>query len=202
MTLPWLTTTTRLDRVKSAGRPGVTGVSTYHNKKDLKMDDIVKKLKELGAEETDFVTLKYSDGADVWHINESYVLETARDVATAAKLGALLASKIPVYDTTGTPSRGSDVLSEMRYSGVLDEYDHEGWFAQYLTEQLVDTIYDQEYSLDYTTERYDYKRGFCNISTEVRVSVADLYRLGPKADSVVAGFEVSVGVASGTLTLG
>jgi len=159
------------------------------------MREIIKKLKELGVEETEFITLNYTEGADVWHINESHVQETVAETDTASMLAGLLAAGVPVY------SHGSGVLEEMRFDGALDDYDHEGWFQEYLVEVLTTTIYDGQYGLEYSTEQFDYKRGFCNISTEVQVQVADVYILGASADSFVAGFDVAVDTKAGTLTL-
>ena len=159
------------------------------------MGNIVKKLKELGVEETDFVTLSYTAGADVWHINEGHVQETVAETDTASMLAGLLASRVPVYNY------GSAILQEMRFNGALDDYDREEWFQEYLTDVLTSTIYDGEYGLDYSTEQYDYKRGFCSISTEVQVQVSDVYALDSTADTVVAGFDVTVETKDGTLTL-
>ena len=159
------------------------------------MGDIITKLKELKVEETDFITLNYTEGTDVWHINESHVEETVAETNTAAMLAGLLAGKVPVYN------HGSAILEEMRFNGALDDYDREEWFEEYLTEVLTNTIYDGEYGLEYSTEQYDYKRGFCNISTEVQVQVSDLYSLASGADNFVAGFEVVVETAAGNLTL-
>jgi len=114
---------------------------------------------------------------------------------TAAMLAGLLAAGVPVYNY------GSAILEEMRFNGALDDYDREGWFEEYLTEVLATTIYDGEYGLDYSTEQYDYKRGFCNISTEVQVQVADVYALGDTADSFVSGFDVTVATKAGQLKL-
>ena len=102
---------------------------------------------------------------------------------------------MPVYNY------GSAILEEMRFNGALDDYDHEGWFEEYLAEVLTTTIYDGEYGLDYSTEQYDYKRGFCNIATEVQVQVSDVYALGSDANSFVAGFDVLVETKAGKLTL-
>jgi hypothetical protein len=72
------------------------------------------------------------------------------------------------------------------------------------------TIYDGEYSIEYSTEQYDYKRGRCEISTEVRVRAGDLYAADAAtagrlqffdASSFVRGFNVSVKTENGTLTL-
>ena len=167
------------------------------------MSGIVEKLRLLNVGSDDFVTLNYSDGTDVWHINESHIEETVAETETAAMLGGLLASGLPVSSTYGE----TDILAEMRDNGELEDYDREDWFAQYLTEVLTRTIYDGEYSLDYSTEQYDYKRGFCTITAEVRLRAGDLYKLETDlstfvtADSVVSGFEVTVTTSQGTLKL-
>jgi len=170
------------------------------------MGTILERLEELGVEQDDFIALRYTDGADVWHINESHVEETVAETATAEVLAKLLASRIPVY---GMHSDTYNILSEMRDQGLLDEYDREGWFAEYLKEKLQETIYDEEYSLEHETKQYDYKRGWCSISTAVRLRVGDLYEISERfeayenvtADTVVSYFDVSVETDAGTLTL-
>ena len=159
------------------------------------MSDIINTLKKLNAEETDFITLSYGDGTEVWHINESHVEETAEETSTASMLAGILTSQVPVY------SYGSSILDEMRFNGVLDNYERDGWFEAYLTEVLVNTIYDGDYGLEYSTDHYDYKRGFCNITTQVQVQVGDLYTLHDRADNFVAGFDVMVETSAGKLTL-
>ena len=167
------------------------------------MGNITNTLRELNVADDAYVTLSYTEGADVWHINDSHVADAVGETNTAALLAGLLASGVTVSDTY---SEG-DLLAEMRGNGLLDDYEREGGFEDYLTEQLVSTIYDGEYSLEYTTEQYDYKRGRCDISTTVRVRAGDLYQIDDDAssfvtaDSVVRGFDVSVQTPAGTLTL-
>ena len=171
------------------------------------MSDIVNKLRELDVSDDDYVTLAYAEGADVWHINESHVEETVAETNTAAMVAGVLASGVPAYSEWGSPANSTDIVSQMRFDGALDDYDREGWFEDYLTEVLATTIYDNEYCLEYSTEQYDYKRGRCDISATVRVRAGDLYNLEEDqdtlttADSVVSGFAVSVKTSAGTLTL-
>jgi len=161
------------------------------------MSDIIKRLGELSVTEDAFVTLSYSEGVDVWHINESHVEESVAETNTAAMLARLLVSGLAVSDTYGD----GDILAEMRDSGALDDYDRGDFsFEEYLTEVLVNTIYDGEYAIAYSTTQYDYKRGRCDISTTVRLRIADL-ATHAAADSVVRGFDVSVVTDAGTLTL-
>jgi len=174
------------------------------------MSDLVTRLRELHVDADDCLTLSYSEGCDVWHINESHVEESVAETNTAARLAGLLSSGVAVYSTYGEVSAGCDILNEMRQNGALEDYDYEGWFEEYLFEKLQETIYDGEYSLEYSTTQYDYKRGRCDISTQVRVRAGDLYDLadfqtesavGITPETFVAGFEVSVRTSAGTLTL-
>ena len=171
------------------------------------MGNTVNTLRELNVNENDYITLSYSEGADVWHINESHVEETVGETETAGMLAGLLASGVPVYSNWGDPEKSADILSEMRANDALDDYDREGWFTDYLTEVLATTIYENEYSLEYSTQQYDYKRGLCEISTTVRMRAGDLYNLENnsvstvRVDSIVSGFEASVETTKGTLTL-
>jgi hypothetical protein len=161
------------------------------------MSDIIKRLGELNVAKDAFVTLNYTEGADVWHINENHVEESVAETSTAAMLAGLLTSGLAVSDTYGD----GDILAEMRGNGALDDYDRGDFaFEDYLTQVLVDTIYEGEYALAYSTTQYDYKRGRCDISTAVRVRVADLATY-VNADSLVSGFDVSVQTDAGTLTL-
>jgi len=166
------------------------------------MSNIVNTLKELNVGNDALLSLSYTEGADVWHINESHVEETVAETETASMLGGILASGVPVFGNWGEVSDGGDILNEMRANGALDDYERgEEYFEEYITEKLQETIYDNEYSLEYSTEQYDYKRGRCDISVNVRVRAADVVALATGADSFVSGFEVSVKTPAGTLTL-
>jgi hypothetical protein len=172
------------------------------------MSNFVNTLRELEVQDNDYVTLNYTEGADVWHINESHVEETVAETETAGMLAGLLASGVPVYSNWGEPAAGGDILNEMRANDALDDYDRgDECFDEYLTEVLATTIYENEYSLEYSTQQYDYKRGRCEISAAVRVRAGDLYNLASDTtsfvtvDSIVSGFEASVETGKGTLTL-
>jgi len=175
------------------------------------MGDFVNKLRELGVEDDGVVTMSYSEGCDVWHINESYVEESVGETATVGLLAGLLVSPVPVYSTYSQVSEGNDILNDMRGNDLLDDYERgEEYFEEYIAEKLAETVYDQEYSIEYSTTQYDYKRGRCDISTEVKVRAGDLYAADASkegrysyfsVDNFVRGFNVSVETKNGTLTL-
>mgnify|MGYP003632396402 FL=1 len=171
------------------------------------MSDIVNKLRELNVSDENYVTLSYTEGAEVWHINDSHVEEAVNETGTVAMLAGLLASGVAVASMYGD----GDLLGEMRDNGLLEDYERgEEYFQEHITEKLQETIYDGEYSLEHSTEQYDHKRGRCDISTTVRVKAGDLYAADTAtvgrfqffdASSFVSGFDVSVQTPAGTLTL-
>ena len=171
------------------------------------MGDFINKLRELNVGDEDFVTLNYTEGADVWHINESHVEDAVGETSTASLLAGLLTSGVAV---TGMYGDG-DILDEMRSNGLLEDYERgEENFQEYVADKLRETIYDGDYALAYSTEQYDFKRGRCDISTNVRVRAGDLMAADASslgrytffsADSFVSGFDVSVKTPAGTLTL-
>ena len=121
------------------------------------MSDIVNTLRELNVSAEDVVTLRYSDGAEVWHINEGHVQESVAETNTANMLAGLLASPVPVYSVYGTVAEGNDILSDMRANDVLDDYDRGDFaFEEYIEEKLAETIYEGEYALDYSTTPVSY----------------------------------------------
>ena len=93
-----------------------------------------------------------------------------------------------------------DILDEMRTEGLLDDYDREDWFEEYLTGVLQTHAYEYDL-MTISTERHDHKRGTCEVATNVKVMASDLYKLEEKAASFVAGFEVVVQTENGLLTL-
>ena len=93
-----------------------------------------------------------------------------------------------------------DILETMRSEGLLDNYDREDWFEEYLAETIREEAYQYDL-LTISTERHDHKRGTCEVASNVKVRAGELYELGANADSFVAGFDVVVQTAAGTLTL-
>jgi len=160
------------------------------------MGDIVKTLQEMSIDAEDFVYLNYQDQASVWHISDDYVQNALGETDTASMLANVLATQgVTVYSRYE-----EDILEYMRDEGMLDDYDREGWFEDYLCEKIVEEAYNYDL-LTISTERHDHKRGTCEIAANVKVRAGDLYQMGSGADGFVAGFEVVVQTKAGTLTL-
>jgi ribosomal protein S8 len=158
--------------------------------------NIIETLRELNVEVDDYVYLNYEDSAEVWHISDDYIEGALGETDTAEMLATLLATR----GVTVLSRYEEDILGIMRSEGLLDDYDHEDWFEQYLTEKIREEAYQYDL-LTISTSRHDHKRGTCEVATNVKVTAGELYELSDRADSFVSGFEVIVQTKNGLLTL-
>jgi len=88
------------------------------------------------------------------------------------------------------------VLQSLRDDGLLDDYERDDTFSDYLNEVITDNFWDVDF-IESSTEKYDYKRGFCTLTAEVVVPVAQLLELQPS----LTGWSASVRTPAGVLTL-
>ena len=153
---------------------------------------IISRLQELELDSGAMATLTYSDGADVFVHNESEVETALAETDVVSQLCSLLAT--PGIQVT-TPY-GDDILDELRGSDLLDDYGYDFTFEDYLNDVVTESIYDFDF-IERSIEKYDYKRGFCTLSTEVRVPVAQIL----EKELYVGNWNVSVDFKGGTLTL-
>tara|TARA_R100001082_G_scaffold46182_2_gene24623 strand:- start:2809 stop:3297 length:489 start_codon:yes stop_codon:yes gene_type:complete len=161
------------------------------------MGKIVETLRELGIGGDSFVYLNYEDTASVWHISDDYIDEALTQTRTAQVLASVLATRgITIYSRYE-----EDVLEIMRDAGLLEDYDREGTFEDYLTDTIQREAYEHDL-LTISTERHDHKRGTCEIATNLKVRASDLYSLNSAADTFVSPFDVVVQTKDGLLTLG
>jgi len=160
------------------------------------MGDIVNTLQGLSVGAEDYVYLNYEDSAEVWHISDDYIENALGDTETAQRLASLLATP----GVAVLSEYGDDILETMRDEGLLDDYDREDWFEEYLTEKIQEEAYQYDL-LSISTERHDHKRGTCEVAANVKVLAGQLYDLGASADSFIGGFDVVVQTAAGTLSL-
>jgi len=138
-------------------------------------------------------TLIHTDGADVFHYTDDYIDDALLETTTAETLAGLLAtSGVTVATTHGT----ADILQDMRDDGLLDEYGYDFTFQEYLAEVLRTTHYDYDW-LETNTERYDYKRGRCDVKATVKVAVSQIV----DHPSVVNGWKVNIPTKNGTLSV-
>ena len=167
-----------------------------HHTKGSKMENITEKLQEIGIQGDDYVYLNYEEAASVWHISDDYIEGALGETNTATVLARVLATPgITVFSRYE-----EDILETMRLEGLLDDYDRDDTFEDYLTETIQREAYQYDL-LTISTERHDHKRGTCAVAANVKVRVSDLLDLGNDASSFVAGFDIIVQTKDGLLTL-
>ncbi len=160
------------------------------------MGNIVEALQELGVKSEDYVYLNYSDHAEVWHISDDYIDTALGETGTASVLANALATK----GVTVMSRYDEDILGTMRDEGMLEDYDRDGYFEDYLEGKIMEEAYQYDL-LTISTERHDHKRGTCEVSANLKVQAGEIYDLGSTADSFVGAFEVIVQTKAGLLTL-
>ena len=108
----------------------------------------------------------------------------------------------PSTQVTLTMSEGTDVFvhNESEVETALSETDVVNSFAELISTPGLNASTQYGYDVDlieYSTEKYDHKRGFCTLTATVNVSVDNLLTTRP----FLMGWEVSVPTENGTLTL-
>ena len=151
-----------------------------------------EKIRELNLPEDTKVHLEYSDGVDVFVHNETEV-ETAID---GTEVINEYVNMIMVPELNLTTRWGQNPIAHLREQGLLEDYDRDYWFGEYLVQAIVDNFYDAEV-IDYSTEKYDYKRGFTTLTAELYTTTGDILKSGVD----FSGWKVTVECKAGDLTL-
>ena len=138
------------------------------------------------------VNLSYSEGTDVFVHNETEV-DTALEQTSVVSTFSELVATPGLFVTT---QYGGNVIEQMREEGMLEEYERNGMFADYLSETIGNNFYDCDF-IDSSTEKYDHKRGFTTLSAELNCTLENMLEARPS----LYGWDVSVRTAAGTLTL-
>jgi len=142
--------------------------------------------------EDTMVTLSQEGGDQVDFRHEHNPVEIWNSSGMASELAAWVTTKgLDVYD-----DYGNNIFLNLREEGFLDDYDREGWFEEYISETLSEHAYDLSL-FESNTESYDYKRGYCTVTTTIRVPLHQLINTGTS----ISGWEASVKTPFGTLTL-
>ena len=153
---------------------------------------VLEKLANLQLPSDTVVTLTYSQGTDVFVHNETEVDTAMADTDVISQFSDLIATP----GLKVTTQYGTEVLQSLRDDSLLETYDREGWFSEYLCETISDNFYDVDL-IDYSTEKYDHKRGFCTLTATVKIQLDNLLEAQP----YIGGWTASVSTVAGTLTL-
>lgn len=154
---------------------------------------IIQKIKSLNLEGDTTVALEYSEGTDVFVHNETEVETALAETDVVSSFAELIATP----GLNASTQWGGPVLESLRDEGLLDDYERGSFsFSEYITEAISDNFYEVDL-VEYSTEKYDHKRGFCTLSATVNVSVDDLLSAAP----FLSGWTASVPTNAGTLTI-
>jgi len=153
---------------------------------------VVKRLKSLKLPEDAMVTLTYEEGTDVFVHNETEVEDAMNNTSVISEYAALIAhSKLDARNRWN-----GNVLQHLRAQDYLEEYERGTYgFEEFLTATLSENFYDHEL-IGYSTEKYDYKRGFTTLTAAVEIPVSNFVEVDP----FVAGWTISVKTENGTLS--
>jgi hypothetical protein len=153
---------------------------------------VVKRLQSLNLAEDAMVTLTFKEGTDVFVHNESEVEDAMNETSVINEFAALIAqSKLDARNRWS-----GNVLEHLRAQDFLDDYERGSFgFEEYLAETLSENFYDTDL-IEYSTEKYDHKRGFTTLTAQVDVPVSNFVEVNP----FIAGWQVSVETDNGTLT--
>ena len=153
---------------------------------------ITKKLIELNLDPDAVVNLSYSEGADVFHFNETEIDTALSETSVVNEFASLIANT--KLDARNRWS--GNIIQHLRAEDYLEDYERGSYaFEDYIAEAITDNFYDVEL-IDYSTEKYDHKRGFTTLTAEVEVPVGNFIEVDP----FVSGWTVSVKTDNGTLT--
>ena len=153
---------------------------------------VANKLKSMNLPEDAVVTLTYEEGTDVFVHNETEIDDAMSNTSVISEFAALIAqSKLDARNRWS-----GNVLEHLRAENYLDDYERGSHgFEEYLAETLSENFYDTEL-IDYSTEKYDHKRGFTTLTAQVEVPVSNFIEVNP----ILSGWKVSVETEDGTLT--
>ena len=152
----------------------------------------IQKLKKLKIDPTTMVTLTYVDGVDVFIHNESEVETALAETNVIEEFCELIATP----GLNATTMYGTPILEELRASSLLEEYERGTQeFAQYLTDVINDNFYEFDF-IDANIQKFDHKRGFCELRAEVNVPVGELI----DASALVNSWTISVPTENGVFT--
>ena len=153
---------------------------------------VVKRLQKLKLPEDAMVTLTLEEGTDVFVHNETEVEDAMNETSVIGEFAALIAqSKLDARNRWN-----GNILEHLRAEDYLEDYERGSYgFEEYLAETLSENFYDTEL-IEYSTEKYDHKRGFTTLTAEVQIPVSNFVEVDP----FVSGWTVSVETENGTLT--
>ena len=153
---------------------------------------VLKRLQSLNLANDAMIHLTFQEGADVFHFNETEIETALSETSVVNEFASLIAQ--PGLDVR-TRWQGN-VLQHLRSEDYLKDYERGSFeFEDFLSETITENFYDVEL-IEYSTEKYDHKRGFTTLTAEVQIPYENFIKVRP----FVSGWSISVETENGTLT--
>ena len=155
------------------------------------MSTVSNKLNNLNVPDDSMVSLTFSEGTECFMHTEDQVETAMAETDVVQKFSELVTTPGLEVQTRW----GNNVLEEIRYQGLLEDYERDETFTEFVDDVIRSNYYDLDL-LEHQTEAYDYKRGFCTLTADVIVRAKDL-----KTNFVdLSGWTISVETENGTLS--
>lgn len=153
---------------------------------------VAQKIKSMNLPNDAMVTLTYEEGVDVFVHNETEVEDAIQGTSVINEFASLVSqSKLDARNRWS-----GNILEHLRNESYLDDYERGTYgFEEYIAETLADNFYDTDL-IEYSTEKYDHKRGFTTLTAQVQVPVENFINVDP----YISGWNVSVETENGTLS--
>ncbi len=153
---------------------------------------VVKRLQTLNLDPSTMVYLRFEEGVDVFHFNETEIETALSETSVVSEFASLVAqSGLDVQ----TRFQGN-VLEHLRNEEYLNDYERGTFeFEDYLANTITENFYDVDL-IEYSTEKYDHKRGFTTLTAEVQIPFENFVKINP----FISGWNVSVETNDGTLS--
>ena len=153
----------------------------------------ITKLQSLKLPENAMLTLTYEEGADVFHYTGNEVEDAIGETSVIQEFASLISnSKLDARNRWC-----GNILEHLRNEQWLDDYERgSGNFDEYIAEVLTDNFYDID-MIEYSTEKYDHKRGFTTLTAQVEVPASNYLEVVP----FIIGWTISVETELGTVTI-
>jgi len=153
---------------------------------------IISKLESLNLSTDAMIYLKYEEGTDVHHYNETEIETALAETSVVNEFASLVAQAGLDVRTRWQ----GNVLEHLRAEDYLEDYERGSYeFEGYIAETITENFYDVEL-IEYSTEKYDHKRGFTTLTAEVQIPYDNFLQVQP----FVSGWTVSVETDNGTLS--
>jgi len=149
----------------------------------------IQKLKVANVKENTIIRLKYSAGNNVIHCVDDFESRVIEETSIANHLSEMAIN----------PALGNNhVLQEMRAEGLLEDYERgSDEFEEYVAEVISENWRDYDW-IDTSTERYDYKRGYTEVTAVLETKAKNIYEM---ADFELAGWDIEVDHPLGVLEI-